>query len=63
MKIVTMTIMCDDDNAKGITHEMINSHLTQYDLFCWGTFIEDCTEEEEWKVQSQLPDSFLIGGR
>ncbi len=63
MKKVTMTIMCDDDDAEGIAHEMINSHLTQYGLFCWGTFIEACTEEEEREVQSQLPDEALTERR
>ncbi len=60
MKNVTMTIMCDDDAAGGMAHEMINSHLTQYGLLCWGTYIENCTEEEEREVQFRLPDEILI---
>lgn len=62
MKKATLIVMCNDDEAEEIVHEMINSDLAQYGLFCWGIRIEDCTSEEEKEVRSQLADEMLKEG-
>ena len=54
MKMVAVSVVCENGDEDFIAKELISSQAVQNGLFCWGVFIRDLTEEEVKEVYKQM---------
>ncbi len=54
MKMVSITIACENGDEDLVAGELMNSQAAQNGLFCWGTYIREATEKEIKEVSKQI---------
>ena len=59
MKKVSLIIIASDDEADYIANDVMQR--AAQGIMCWGTYVEEVTEEEKKEVVDQTPMEILEG--